>query len=61
MQKPFGEWKASGRKTVRNHDIYDDPKWLINLVETSSITRIENGDKEIGYAGEIVEEVNEEG
>ncbi len=51
----------AGRRREIYRDIYDDSKWLINLVENLlSITRIENGDMKLDMQGEIVEEVIEE-
>lgn len=42
-------------------DIYDDAKWLINLVENLlSITRIEEGTMQINMKAELIEEVIEE-
>lgn len=52
----------TGRRREIYQDIYDDSKWLINLVENLlSITRIENGNMKLDIQGEIVEEVIEEG
>ncbi len=51
----------TGRRREIYQDIYDDSKWLINLVENLlSITRIENGNMKLDIQGEIVEEVIEE-
>lgn len=51
----------AGRRREIYRDIYDDSKWLINLVENLlSITRIENGNMKLDMQGEIVEEVIEE-
>ena len=51
----------AGRRREIYRDIYDDSKWLINLVENLlSITRIENGNMKLDMQDEIVEEVIEE-